>query len=80
MHLPFLKIQSSGGGDFCDLFCWFFKAGSEDVEDIGLAFARGLERVYIFVKGGLGGGCERVLRGFGLGLSGPDLMGARNRW
>ena len=77
-HLPCLKIQSSGGGDFSDLLRRFFKAGGEDVKDIGLAFARGLERVYVFVEGRLGGRCERVLGGFGLGLSGPNLMGAGN--
>ena len=77
-HLPFLKIQSSGGGDFSDLFRWFFKAGGEDVKDVGLAFAQGLERVYVFIEGGLGGGCERVLGGFSLGLSGSNLMGAGN--
>ena len=75
-HLPFLKIQSSGGGYFSDLFRWFFKAGSEDVKDVGFAFARGFERVYVLIEGRLGGGGERVLGGFGLGLSGPDLMGA----
>ena len=77
-HLPFLKIQSSWGGDFSDLFRWFFKAGGEDVKDIGLTFARGFERVYVFVKGRLGGRCERVLGGFGLGLSRPDPMRAGN--
>ena len=75
-HLPCLKIQSSGGGYFSDLLCRFFEAGGEDIKDVGLAFARGFERVYVLVKGRLGGGCERVLGGFGLGQSGPDLMGA----
>ena len=77
-HLPFLKIQRSGGGYLHDLFRWFFKTGSEDVKDVGLAFARGFERVYVFVKGRLGGRCERVLGGVGLGLSRPDLMRAGN--
>ena len=75
-HLPCLKIQSSRGGYFSDLFRWFLKTGSEDVKDVGLAFPRGLERVYVFIEGRLRGGCEWVLGGFGLGLSGPDLMGA----
>ena len=79
-HLPYLKIQSSGGGDFSDLFRWFFKAGGKDVKDVGLAFARGFERVYVFIEDGLGGGCEWVLGGFGLGLSGPNLMRAGNGW
>ena len=77
-HLPFLKIQRSGGGDFSDLLRWVFEAGGEDIKDVGLALARGLERVYVFIKGRLWGGGKQVLRGFGLGLSGPDLMGARN--
>ena len=55
-HLPFLKIQSSGGGDFSDLLRWFFEAGGEDVKDVGLAFARGFERVYVFIVGRFGGG------------------------
>ena len=77
-HLPFLKIQRSGSGDFSDLFRWFFKAGGEDIKDVGLALARGLERVYVFIEGRLGGRYEQVLGGFGLGLSGPFLMGAGN--
>ena len=77
-HLPYSKIQGSGGRDFSDFFCWFFEAGGEDVKDIRLAFARGFKRVYIFIEGRLGGGCEWVLGGFGLGLSGSNLMGARN--
>ena len=79
-HLPCLKIQSSGSRDLSDFFRWFFEAGGEDVKDVGLAFARGFERVYVFIEGRLGGGCERVLGGFSLGLSGPNLMGARNGW
>ena len=77
-HLPFLKILRSGGGDFSDLLRWFVEAGGEDIKDVGLAFARGLERVYVFVEGRLWGGCEWVFGGFSLGLSGPDLMGAWN--
>ena len=77
-HLPFLKIQGFGGRDFSNLFCWFFKTGGEHVKDVRLAFARGFKRVYVFIEGRLGGGCEQVLGGFGLGLSGSNLMGARN--
>ena len=77
-HLPYSKIQGSGGRDFSDFYCWFFEAGGEDVKDIRLAFARGFKRVYVFIEGRLGGGCEWVLGGFGLGLSGSNLMGARN--
>ena len=77
-HLPYLKIQGSGGRDFSDFFCRFFEASGEDVKDVGFAFSRGFERVYIFIKGCLWGGCERVLGGFSLGLSGSNLMGARS--
>ena len=77
-YLPFLKIQCSRGRDFSDLFHRLFEAGGEDVEDIRLAFARGLKRVYVFIEGRPRGWCKRVLGGFGLGLGSSDLMGARN--
>ena len=77
-HLPCSKIHRSRGRDFGDFLCRLFEASGEDVEDIRLAFARGFKRVYIFIEGRLGGGCERVLGEFGLGLSGSNLMGARN--
>ena len=77
-HLPYLKIHRSRGRDLSNLFCRFFKAGGEDVKDVRLTFARGFKRVYIFIEGRFWGGCERVLGGFGLGLSGSNLMGAGN--
>ena len=80
-HLPYLKIQCSRGRDFGDFFHRLFKAGGEDIEDVGLALARGFKRVYVFIEGRLGGGHERVLGGFGQSLGGSDLMGARDsRW
>ena len=77
-YLPCLKIQCSGGRDFGDFFHRLFEAGGEDIEDIRLTFARGFKRVYVFIEGRLGGGCERVFGGFYLGLGGSDLMGVRS--
>ena len=76
-HLPWLKIQSSGGGDFGDFFHRFFEAGGKDIEDIRLAFPRGFKQVNIFIEGRLWGRYKRVFGRLGLGLSSSDLMGAR---
>ena len=76
-HLPCLKIQSSGGRDFSNFLCRFFKAGGEDIKDIRLAFPQGFKRVYIFIEGRLGGRFKWVLGGLGLGLGSPNLVRAR---
>ena len=36
--LPSLKIHCSWSGDLSDLFSEFFKTGSKDFKDVGLAF------------------------------------------
>ena len=62
-HLPWLKIQSSGGRDFGDFFHRLFEAGGKDVEDIRLTFPRGLKRVTYSSRADLGAGVNGFLEG-----------------